>query len=585
MAQHRAPLVGSYFMFKEVFDRPPALSELVFLLRDLDPVETSILLSQINAEFRLTEREREAVAKTQQKLASHLLDDETINRFRARFGSVHLGDRIVFHPLQVLGVLRLVLQHSTGSEKPACDSVARHKVGRACLMVNDLLLTPEEASEISTGRDETKMRALMTQLLGPFEINNPVPLTHLIYRSRVKFHHLLNQAVVVERIKRKCRGFDFERQFLRVVGIPLSRWLFLLFAFAFYFRHYIQEDGGRCNEYLLFDRIKSPGQLTVTPKEIDALLATVCSTLPDLRSSIQLPRPTDWRFDHVPFRSCPLIDLGQGKLCCLDIALLAEKIDSGVYWAINDRVDQSERPKLFDAWGILFEEYVNWFLRDRQFKPPLDFHPSPKWADGTESFDGAFLSDSRFVPMEYKGGLIKMEARYSMDKTAFESDLDLKIGNGCRQLAQKIEALFGANSRVRRKLRQIPLDHVTRVLPVLVVQDQILRGPLVNWWLNRAFDRALDRTRLRSGVTVDSLNLVNVGELETMTESSEGGNFDLLHGLQLRCFRDPEMLVDLHSFLMTIPSYGIGKSDRIEKILDQQSTEMNAQLFGPCQAG
>lgn len=572
-------------MYKEVFDTPPALPEVLSLLRDLDAVEASILLCQINAEFRLTEREREAMAKTQQMLAIHLLDDEIIDRFKARFGPVHMGDRIVFHPVQVLGVLRLVLQHSTGSEKPADNPTVRYKVGRACLMMNDLLLTAEEASEISVGTDESRMKALMTQMLGPFEIINPVPITHLIYRSRVKFHHLLNQAAVVERIKRKCGGFDFEEQFLRVVGIPLSRWLFLLFAFASYFTHYIGEDGNRRNEYLLFDRVKSPGQLRVTPKEIDALLKTVCSTLADLRLVLGHPRPTDWRFDFVPFRSNPLIELEQGKLCCLDIGLLMEKMDSGVYWAINDGLDPSERPKLFDAWGILFEEYVNWFLRDRKFKQPLPFYPSPEWSDGTESFDGAFLRDSRFIPMEYKGGLLKMKARYSLDKAAFESDLNLKIADGCRQLAWKIEALFGANPRVRRSLRQIPLDHVTRILPVLVVQDHILEGPFVNWWLNKLFDEALNKSQLRNGVTVDSLNLLNVRELETMTESAEGGEFDLLYGLQLRCFQDPDMRLELHNFLMTVAGYGRGKSDRIEKILAEQWAEMNAHLFGTGEVG
>jgi hypothetical protein len=282
----------------------------------------------------------------------------------------------------------------------------------------------------------------------------------------------------------------------------------------------------------------------------------------------------------VPFKSKPLIELQQGKLCCLDIGLLVEKMDSGVYWAINDGLDPSERHKLFDAWGILFEEYANWFLRERHFKQPLLFYPSPAWSDGTESFDGAFLQDSRFVPMEYKGGLLRMKARYSQDKAAFESDLNLKIADGCRQLAWKIGALFNANAHERRRLRQIPLDHVKRILPVLVVQDHILEGPFVNWWLNKLFNQALNRSQLRIGVAVGSLNVLGVRELETMMESAEGGTFDLLHGLQLRCFQDPDMRSELHNFLMTVPGYGVGKSDRIEKILAEQWTEMNAHLFG-----
>jgi len=285
----------------------------------------------------------------------------------------------------------------------------------------------------------------------------------------------------------------------------------------------------------------------------------------------------------VPFKSKPLIELETGKSYCPDVGFLVEKMNSGVYWAINDGlpVGSLARDMLFKAWGILFEEYVNWFLRGCNFGQSLSFWPSPKFPDGSESFDGAFLQDSRFIPMEYKGRFLKIEARYSGNVGAFESDLDLKIGEGCRQLARKITDLFSVDPRKRKRLTDIPLDHVTRVIPVLVVQDNILRGPFINWWLNRKFDSLIDRTHLRCEVIVDSLNLVNIYELETMAESTEAGSFDFLYGLQLRCHADPEMRSALHDFLLNIPGYGEGKSNRIERILADQWKEMEEYVFGP----
>ena len=103
-----------YFLYREVFDRTPELSELVFLVRDLDPPEASVVLCQLNADLRLPRRDKQAVAKVQQELAAHFLDDETIARFKQRFGPIDMADRPVFHPVQVLNVLRLVLQHSAG---------------------------------------------------------------------------------------------------------------------------------------------------------------------------------------------------------------------------------------------------------------------------------------------------------------------------------------------------------------------------------------------------------------------------------------------------------------------------------------
>jgi hypothetical protein len=92
-------------------------------------------------------------------------------------------------------------------------------------------------------------------------------------------------------------------------------------------------------------------------------------------------------------------------------------------------------------------------------------------------------------------------------------------------------------SSQRKVLQDIPTNHVTRIVPVLVVQDPILRGPLVNWMLNRIFNRALDREKLRLGVAVEPLNVVSIHEMETMAESAEANGFDIFHGLQLRCIR------------------------------------------------
>lgn len=261
-------------------------------------------------------------------------------------------------------------------------------------------------------------------------------------------------------------------------------------------------------------------------------------------------------------------------------------MNSGVYWAINDALPAggSDREKFFKAWGILFEEYVNWFLCGARFAQPISFWPSPKLLDGSESFDGAFLRDTRFIPMEYKGRFLKIEARYSGSSDAFESDLDLKIGEGCKQLARKIMALFAVDPKKRKKLRDIPLDHVTRIIPTLVVQDNLLRGPLINWWLNQKFNQLIDRTQLRLGVGVDSLNVAHVHELETMAESAEAGSFDIFYGLQLRCHSDPEMLTELHDFLMNLPGYGQGKPNRIEGIIEQRWTEMEQYIFGSAPA-
>src|ERR1700739_780847 len=156
-----------------LFHRTPAVSELQFLLRDLSCVEAVRALSQMNADLRSVKREREAAAKLQQELAGAFLDDETIARFKERFGPVHMGDRPIFHAPQVLNVIRLLIQHSAGSEDPGTNAAARYKLGTACLMMNDLMVTAEEQATIASSVPEKRrIRALMTQMLGPFEVVN-----------------------------------------------------------------------------------------------------------------------------------------------------------------------------------------------------------------------------------------------------------------------------------------------------------------------------------------------------------------------------------------------------------------------------
>jgi hypothetical protein len=40
------------------------------------------------------------------------------------------------------------------------------------------------------------------------------------------------------------------------------------------------------------------------------------------------------------------------------------------------------------------------------------------------------------------------------------------------------------------------------------------------------------------------------------------------------------MLSELHNFLMLLSSYGQGKSERIERIVDEQMAEVSQYLFG-----
>jgi hypothetical protein len=571
--------VATFIEYREICDRPANIQELISLISDLDAADSAKLLCQMNADFRLTKRDKEAMGKMQQDIAGGLLSDETIGRLKERFGKAHMADRPIFHPAQMLNILRLLVENSKGTRSPLNEASARYALGDACLMMSDLMMTDHERTAVKSGDRDSISRALMVQMLGPFEVQNPSAIQHVAYRSRIMFRELLQKEAVLARI-RQYQGFNFESEFSRITSVALRHWLSLMLAFHAYLMHYRDKDGvTRHPEFLAIDRLEFRRDTPILQEDMDAVLRTVSTTLDDFRYMLQTNGAGDWRFDSIPFRNKPLVELQPGKFYCFDMGLLVEKIHSGVYWTIHDGLSQAERFGLSGAWGILFEEYVNWFLGERQFKDFL-FWRFPKWSDGGECFDGAFMRNGVLMPMEYKGGFLLRGARYSGDQALFERELESKIVKGCKQLARNIEALFNRRTGYRKALESVPSDHVTRVVPLLVVQDHILGGPLVNWQLNERFNKLLDRATLRPGVTVDALNVVGIRELETMAESAEAGTFDLFGGLQYRCYADPEMRSNLHNFLLDRPGYGEGKSTRIKAILDQQYSETIEYLFG-----
>jgi hypothetical protein len=81
-----------------------------------------------------------------------------------------------------------------------------------------------------------------------------------------------------------------------------------------------------------------------------------------------------------------------------------------------------------------------------------------------------FVKDKITVTMEFKGGFLPQNARYSNDLQTFMNTLESRIGRACHQLARDIGKLFPeAGPGERLQDVTIPPDTL-RVLPVLVVQ-------------------------------------------------------------------------------------------------------------------
>src|SRR5258708_16216303 len=520
--------------YSELFDRRASLDEVEEIFAPLNLTQTTVLLSRISTHLRhgFQGRSTEGVAWLQRFLFHNFTDVETFNRLQSRFAASRFEDRPVFHPLQLLNALQIALRVCAGSEdkRPDIDPELRYRVGTALLMINDLLVTEAEALASSVGADDQSRTSVMAQSVAPFEVMNPGQSWHLLFREPVPYEVLLREKAIVTEISRRCRGFDFHVQFSRSCGLPLRTWLNLVFtAYAHYFGRstddLVTNPGLFIIDRKIFIRSSGVGQ-----RAFDLFLRTISRPIPELRNELKALRRADPRFDLIPFQSRPLYVLPKGTFACLDAEFLITRLYTGPHWVIHDAIPEV-RDDLFKAWGIVFERYVNW-LFDGMIRKPGQFLAFPRFANGDEAFDGLFLADDVFLPMEYKGGFLSRTAKYSGDTKVFTDELERKIGEGCRQLASKIDSLFNGSTTRRRLLKNSPpIDHVRKIIPLLVVQDQTLRGPFVNWWLNGYFQGLIKGFKLKEGLEILPLNVASVEDLETMVESAEVGQFDFIYSL------------------------------------------------------
>lgn len=332
-------------------------------------------------------------------------------------------------------------------------------------------------------------------------------------------------------------------------------------------------------EYFVINRQSFISQSGVTQTEMDAYLATLSTSMEDLSRVLALQRPADPRFDFIPFRTWPLYLLKDGNFACVDPTFLIDKYYGGVHWTIHDRISESERDDLFKAWGRLFEHYVHWLLIGMK-RSTAAFFPFPKWDGGEESFDGAFLRESLFIPMEYKGGFLSQAAKYSQQVDTLTGELEQKFVPGCQQLAVKLAAAFNANPKMRKTLPGLPLHHVKRILPLLIVQDSAFNGPLLNWWLNRRFREILATYSIPSTIEVLPLNVVHIDVLETLVETAETApGFDFIYALHHKAVRDPQMIDQLHNFMFMFPAYGRDRAPRMVQLAKDVEQEFVSYLF------
>jgi hypothetical protein len=183
------------------------------------------------------------------------------------------------------------------------------------------------------------------------------------------------------------------------------------------------------------------------------------------------------------------------------------------------------------------------------------------------------------MPLEYKGGFLAREARYSGSAEAFLNQLNKKFTPGCYQLADKIGALFAENPAKRRRLEGMTLDQVETILPVLVLQDHIFRVPFLNWYMNQRFQERLAPLKLRPEVIVRPLTIIQIHDLESVMHAIEHDDFDFISAINDRITMDTLGLSDIMDWFRQYEEFGHGPSPRLKEIVEDVSRDSFSYLF------
>jgi hypothetical protein len=554
----------------------------------LNAFNTVLLTSRLNtmlwhSMLSRNPQDTNSISDFQSWFAGNLFDDDTQQRIRARLGAQDPRLCRVCIPLQLLNIIRLALLTADGDDKACPDSSQPHtyQLGAASLMVNDLLVTPEEKENLKKGSKDDRRKQLMLQLLAPTEVSKPTPLRNLLFRSYATYSIVLSDRILIGRIKKECGGLNIEQDFERLLGITLMGWMSLVYGVQLALLTRTQEEFVNKPETFLLNRKTILKDSNLSPSQIDGFFDLLSMSFDELRTEVRKEdRQVDERFDLVPFKSKPLFVTAPDTYACVDFGLLTEKLHTGPYFLLSNKLPEHERGKIFKAWGFLFEAYVNWLLQGLHGRHSAVFYPDTCWENGDKSFDAMFVKHKMAVAMEFKGGFLPQDARYSNDLQKFMDALEGRIGAGCHQLARDIGALFPAAGAGKR-LQGVTIPSETScVLPLLVVQDLMLRAPFINYFLNQRFQSEHLLYPVKCGIEVLPLTVVQITDLEKLVEMAEALDLDVMKFFHWRTQMDREMLSDVQDFINQIPEYRTaGESARFQEIFNKSQNEISAIFF------
>lgn len=215
---------ATYVTYSEITGITPTEMDIRLLLQPLSVGTSLFILSRINMHLRLASNDEQisferAIGEAQAFLFLNYTDELLYEQIKRVLGPTKTHERLLFHPLQVLNMMRCSLIYCRSfDEAEMVTDDHRYAVGRCCLMMNDLLATKDGRVVTFTGSEVGRKAALMAHFLPEFEVANPGSPRNLLNRSLSTFNLLLSDSETRTRILFRSGGYDFPKDSTILLG-------------------------------------------------------------------------------------------------------------------------------------------------------------------------------------------------------------------------------------------------------------------------------------------------------------------------------------------------------------------------------
>ena len=386
------------------------------------------------------------------------------------------------------------------------------ELGKCYLMANGL--SDVDPIEFESELTDEQRKESLVELMPSLEYAIYSSPRHLIKKSLVRSEKL------IARLQHADLKFDVDKTFFKASGLTLHEYQHLIYGILCVPLTYLPAEisGGTVG---FIDTKPSPklGEL------YDMLLQHACISINELAHEAKKTPSLSNEFRL--WRKYPLVKITDKQIVCVDIGFLMDKLDTGLFWILRDRLKSENKGKeneIFRFRGTVFEDYAASIIKrgiDSQIPSRREtciVKPVYNQKEDNECSDIAVCGDETLILLECKAHYLSAKAKFSHDLSDLQNVIKSKIiaPRGKNQLWDAIRSLAHADKTKRREVKGINICRVKKIFPVLVLSDRIFSLPFMNGYFDSEFRRFVRYKDLRNDLEITRLTVLTIDNLEDL---------------------------------------------------------------------